>query len=109
MDQNIKCKKCRSNLIDYEKIVTEHGNQTQCLKTNTNTSNIFLMESDYPEWIKLAIKLQNWRKGKIHCPDCNTKIGGFDFIESVNCDCGESKLPEVSFTRSKIDLPLRLV
>jgi E3 ubiquitin-protein ligase RNF180 len=42
-------------------------------------------------------------KGRLHCPKCHSRVGGFDFVSGQKCACGFCVLPAVHLIRSKVD------
>ena len=44
-----------------------------------------------------------WTEGKLYCPKCNARVGGFDFLHVVPCACEEDVLPAIWCVKSKVD------
>jgi hypothetical protein len=42
-------------------------------------------------------------KGRLHCPKCQCRVGGFDFVSGQKCACGLCVLPAVHLVSSKVD------
>lgn len=106
MNDFIKCKKCRFNIINVSQTVSEHGDESVCKKDSNRTQQkLFIPESSYSSWILEAIETSNWTKGKFYCPTCNNKLGTFDFVSSGKCFCGQYCVPSVILMSSKIDYP----
>lgn len=42
--------------------------------------------------------------GKLHCPKCRTKIGGFSWDSGIACPCGEHVSPAFYLIPSKVEL-----
>jgi len=60
------------------------------------SSNVFnICDENLPQWINDAIEEGNWTKGKLSCPSCSSRIGGFDYVT-------RSSLP-IYIVRSKVD------
>jgi len=88
----LKCRKCRFLLVEQppHKILTESSEGQE-------SSNVFnICDDDLPQWINDAVEEGNWTKGKLSCPSCSSRIGGFDYVTG-------SSLP-VYIVRSKVDL-----
>ena len=47
----------------------------------------------------LRISLQGgWTKGKLSCPSCSARVGGFDFVSGTSCSS------PVYLVKSRVDL-----
>lgn len=44
-----------------------------------------------------------WTKGRLNCPNCEARVGSFDFVSQSTCACGTSVLPAVHLVKSKVD------
>jgi len=90
----LKCRKCRFLLVEQppHKIL-----DTTESAENLESSNVFnICDENLPQWINDAVEEGNWTKGKLSCPSCGSRIGGFDYVT-------RSSLP-VYIVRSKVDL-----
>ncbi|OXB80854.1 UNVERIFIED_CONTAM: hypothetical protein H355_016871, partial [Colinus virginianus] len=54
-----------------------------------------------PEWIKCVIEKAQWTAGKLYCPFCEARLGGFNFICNTKCSCGQ--LVNIHFCKSRTD------
>lgn len=107
----VKCKKCRRILFDErhtENLLLKDihilaGSTNSAFCSSNNDYNIYLNEEFLPNWIKLLIEAENWSKGRIYCPHCDSRVGGFDFICAVKCSCSNI-LPPVHINKSKVDI-----
>lgn len=59
----------------------------------------------------LFIEPLNWMtdiakqtQGKLNCPKCQSKLGNFTWINSVNCPCGKNVSPAFYLVPSKVEL-----
>jgi len=96
----LKCAACRNTLQnvqppkeDVDKLNTRGG------ATRGNKGLIPVVEEDsmpVPRWIQEKIDESGWTKGKISCPHCSARIGGFDFV-------GKGDFP-IYLVRSKVDV-----
>lgn len=81
----LKCRQCRSGFLVESKGTTEA------------TTDLYLIKDDaLPEWISDRIEEASWTKGRLNCPKCQCRVGGFDFV-------GGSGHP-VHLIKSKVDL-----
>jgi len=90
----LKCRKCRFLLVEQppHKILdaTESSNAQE-------SSNVFnICDENLPQWINDAVEEGSWTKGKLSCPSCGSRVGGFDYVT-------RSSLP-IYIVRSKVDL-----
>lgn len=115
MLRKVQCRKCREIIINNEKecefLLSAHSETA--MKTSDNEENcetlnddnlLYLNEDFIPEWIRNLIEQEQWSKGKIHCKNCNCRIGSFDFISGLKCNCSKYVLPPVHLVKSKVDL-----
>lgn len=107
-----KCKKCRKTLLDYPQCSTLFLNahnqplgvsQDECL-TVANENVIFLREESLPTWIMQKIQEAEWSKGRLNCEHCDSRLGAFDFVSGIKCECSGHVLPPVHLIKSKVDL-----
>lgn len=110
MYKNVKCRKCRQVLFgkdECSKISNAHNwnveDSTPCASI-TEEKLVFLNEDHLPEWVKSVIEAEQWSKGKLNCFHCNYRIGSFDFVSGMKCDCASFILPSVHLIKSKIDI-----
>lgn len=108
----IKCKKCRKPISDgaqtKELFLNAHssplGSSPEECASIQEENNIFLSEEFLPQWIILRIESERWSKGRLNCPSCDSRIGGFDFVSGQKCGCSSHVLPPVHIIKSKVDL-----
>merc|ERR550525_603808 len=96
--QSLKCRKCRFLVVEQppHKILSPTGLETDGDQESSNTFNI--CDENLPQWISAAVEEAGWTKGKLSCPGCGARLGGFDYVTRA---C----LP-VYIVRSKVDLKL---
>lgn len=105
----IRCQKCRNLLFADNKLCDGHGKQITYYNRSesqncTSSNNVFyIREETLPSWVKTQIDNYKWIKGKLYCQTCRHRIGAFDFVSGVKCECGSSVLPAVHVVSSKID------
>uniref|UniRef100_A0A8C0PYZ5 E3 ubiquitin-protein ligase RNF180 n=1 Tax=Canis lupus familiaris TaxID=9615 RepID=A0A8C0PYZ5_CANLF len=54
-----------------------------------------------PEWINCLIQKAQWTVGKLNCPFCGARLGGFNFVSTPKCSCGQ--LAAVHLSKSWTD------
>jgi len=90
--RSLTCKKCRLQLLE------EPRHRMMNLQGEDERANVYyIYEDTLPEWISDAVEEGNWTKGKLCCPSCKTRVGGFDFVTSLSGS-------PVYIVRSKVDL-----
>lgn len=107
MVESVKCRKCRKDLIDSLANVSSFETEKSCeegCRTFSEGTLLFLNEEALPEWIKTNVEAEAWMKGKLNCNNCKTRVGGFDFVSGLRCNCRKMVLPTVHLIRSKIDV-----
>lgn len=107
----IKCKKCRHELVreaDCQRaVVTAHGEkhyltETECC-SNSEQDSLWYLDESATAWISDLITKHEWTKGKLNCPNCEARVGSFDFVSTSACECGSRTLPAVHLVKSKVD------
>ncbi|XP_016054243.1 PREDICTED: E3 ubiquitin-protein ligase RNF180 isoform X2 [Miniopterus natalensis] len=53
-----------------------------------------------PEWINCLIQKAQWTVGKLNCPFCGARLGGFNFVSSPKCACGQRAAVHLSRSRT---------
>ncbi|CAH2000222.1 unnamed protein product [Acanthoscelides obtectus] len=115
MYSEVKCKKCRKTLFHLQQknflLNAHHENLSKNTSEMEDTCDtvrdenmVHLDENFLPHWISLKIEAEQWSKGRINCPYCDSRIGNFDFVSGSRCECSNSYLPPVHLIKSKIDL-----
>ena len=56
-----------------------------------------------PTWLKSLIDHNGQLEGKIHCRQCNSKLGAYHWKQNVKCPCTASFLPAFYFQASRVD------
>lgn len=111
----VKCKRCRRNLSNNEFILlfTSHNEVKKnpmdvgCEANDSESCSYISMEK-MPKWIEHAINQESWTKGRLHCPNCNNRIGTFNFINELKCNCSKFITLPVKITNSKVDILFHL-
>ncbi|XP_004862938.1 E3 ubiquitin-protein ligase RNF180 isoform X2 [Heterocephalus glaber] len=53
-----------------------------------------------PEWINYLIQKAQWTIGKLNCPFCGAHLGGFNFVSTPKCSCGQLAVVYLSKSRT---------
>ncbi|XP_043484308.1 E3 ubiquitin-protein ligase RNF180-like [Leptopilina heterotoma] len=109
----VKCKRCRTVIFTEEAtpLLSAHGaaeNNSENLQCSANESEncLYISTETVPDWIRDCINKELWTKGKINCLNCKSRLGSFNFVNEIKCDCGECLLPPIRIIRSKVDRPV---
>ncbi|CAK9817537.1 E3 ubiquitin-protein ligase RNF180 [Anthophora plagiata] len=107
----VKCKHCRKDLFNKLSIqlLTSHGevkrnNKDMGCGINDPECCSYMSMEKLPEWIEHAITQESWTKGRLHCPNCNNRIGSFNFVNELKCNCSQFITPPIRLTNSKVDI-----
>ncbi|KAK6635520.1 hypothetical protein RUM44_000772 [Polyplax serrata] len=109
---SVKCRKCRHLLFLHPEITLLNGHSvspTELSVKYVECSTIqednlwFLQDTNLPSWISDVVNKANWTKGKICCPNCQGRLGSFDFVSGNKCQCSSYILPPVHIVKCKVD------
>jgi len=89
----LKCRKCRVLLLEHPPHKILDITDASDSQESSNVYNI--CDENLPQWINDAVEEGSWTKGKLSCPSCSCRVGGFDYVSG-------SSLP-VYIVRSKVD------
>jgi len=93
----LKCRKCRQLLVEEPL----HKILETCVEDadEEETSNTFIIcDDNLPEWISEAVEEGSWTKGKLICPGCGVRLGGFDYVTRAS--------QSVYIVKSKVDIKM---
>ncbi|KAG5199116.1 hypothetical protein JEQ12_006816 [Ovis aries] len=98
-----KCRKCIASsgcFMEYlENQVTKNTNDSA---DDENICHVWHMNIEaLPEWIHCLIQKAQWTVGKLNCPFCGARLGGFNFVSTPKCSCGQ--LAAVHLSKSRTD------
>ncbi|XP_070332844.1 E3 ubiquitin-protein ligase RNF180 isoform X4 [Odocoileus virginianus] len=98
-----KCRKCIASsgcFVEYlENQVTKNTNDSA---DDENICHVWHMNIEaLPEWIHCLIQKAQWTVGKLNCPFCGARLGGFNFVSTPKCSCGQ--LAAVHLSKSRTD------
>ncbi|KAL6088309.1 hypothetical protein STEG23_017758, partial [Scotinomys teguina] len=98
-----KCRKCIAssgcfmNYLETQVIEDRHESVNA-----QNTCRLWHMSIEsLPEWISCLIHKAQWTVGKLNCPFCGARLGGFNFVSTPKCSCGQ--LAAVHLCKSRTD------
>ncbi|NWX88095.1 RN180 ligase, partial [Nothoprocta pentlandii] len=102
----LRCWKCRKYIASSACLIKCHGKEPfktpQLSAVAQETCNIWHVSLEaIPEWVKCAIEKAQWTTGKLHCPFCEARLGGFNFVCNTKCSCGLSV--NIHFCKSRTD------
>ncbi|XP_027979680.1 E3 ubiquitin-protein ligase RNF180 [Eumetopias jubatus] len=98
-----KCKKCIASsgcLMKYleNQVITDRHDSAD----DQSICNVWHMDIEaLPEWINCLIQKAQWTVGKLNCPFCGARLGGFNFVSTPKCSCGQ--LAAVHLSKSWTD------
>ncbi|CAH3154797.1 unnamed protein product [Porites lobata] len=104
-----RCRKCRILLfsvreLESHTVSTDQVNQVSSdLASFDKCSSWFLKDEDILPWIAESVEEAQWTEGKIYCPKCKSRIGAFDFIHGIQCNCGKFTIPAIWIQKSRVD------
>lgn len=107
-EAGFRCKKCRRTLLSNSHVVSSHGESRSgnvgfaCPINKTDTV-WYVRDENLPGWLVEQLDNGEWVKGKVYCPECNARLGSFDFVTGSKCDCNEFVLPPIHISKSRID------
>jgi len=90
-EKRLKCKKCR------ETLVKNPPNDFRESTEQEEEGNIYSLDEDScPEWVNNLVQQAGWTKGKLICPSCRQRVGGFDFVSG--------SAEPIHIVKSKVDI-----
>ncbi|XP_057350875.1 E3 ubiquitin-protein ligase RNF180 isoform X2 [Manis pentadactyla] len=67
-----------------------------------NICHVWHMNAEtLPECVNCIIEKAQWTVGKLNCPFCGAHLGGFNFVSTPKCSCGQ--LAAVHLSKSRTD------
>ncbi|NXY72069.1 RN180 ligase, partial [Glareola pratincola] len=102
----LRCWRCRKYIANSVCLAKCHGKEpsetSQPSAAAQESCNVWHVNLEaIPEWVKCVIEKAQWTIGKLHCPFCEACLGGFDFVCSTKCSCGQ--LVNIHFRKSQTD------
>ncbi|XP_040397369.1 E3 ubiquitin-protein ligase RNF180 [Cygnus olor] len=102
----LRCWRCRKYIANSNCLAKRHGkepsNTSQPSAAAQESCNVWHVNLEaIPEWVKCVIEKAQWTIGKLHCPFCEARLGGFNFVCNTKCSCGQ--LVNIHFCKSRTD------
>ncbi|CAM5145023.1 unnamed protein product [Natator depressus] len=102
----LRCWKCRKYIANSDCLIKCNGKQlsekSHYSAASQYTCNIWHINLEaLPDWVKCAIEKADWMIGKLNCPFCGARLGGFNFVSNTKCSCG--LLANIHLCKSRID------
>ena len=113
---NVKCRKCRVVLVAKSCLVDNHNEElfreeadnsmdsSPTCQSQVKEQVWFINYDEAPQDITSAFDESAWSLGKLNCTKCSARIGAFNFVQPRRCPCGQTNLPPVWLTKSKVDV-----
>jgi len=94
----LKCRKCRYLLLEQPPHrIAESSSPAAGEDDYQEASNTFnICDDNLPQWIADAVDEGSWTKGKLSCPGCGCRLGGFDYVTRAS--------EPVYIVKSKVDI-----
>ncbi|KAJ7393690.1 hypothetical protein OS493_003348 [Desmophyllum pertusum] len=107
-DSTFRCRKCRIHLFSVKQLASHKDQNLKegqiDLSSFDKCSSWFLRDyEDLLPWITESVEEAQWTEGKLYCPKCKSRIGAFDFIHGVQCNCGKFIIPAVWIQKCRVD------
>ncbi|XP_023481388.2 E3 ubiquitin-protein ligase RNF180 isoform X2 [Equus caballus] len=102
----LRCWKCRKCVASSDCFMKYLENQVVKDRHDSaddqNICHVWHMNIEVlPEWINCLIQKAQWTVGKLNCPFCGARLGGFNFVNTPKCSCGQ--LAAVHLSKSRTD------
>lgn len=83
-------------------LVFEKQNVNPFLEKNSSSNDFLTIYLQWVWWVCFfSCQQARWTIGKLHCPFCEACLGGFNFVCSTKCSCGQ--LVNIHFCKSRTD------
>ncbi|XP_041666003.1 E3 ubiquitin-protein ligase RNF180 [Cheilinus undulatus] len=95
----LRCRRCRKGILDSTCLLmqdedTDDSSVAACSIWHVNVDTL-------PEWILTSVNQAQWTMGKLNCWNCSARLGGFNFINHIECPCGLDAT--VHLSKSRVD------
>ncbi|XP_048786630.1 E3 ubiquitin-protein ligase RNF180 isoform X2 [Lagopus muta] len=102
----LRCWRCRKYIANSVCLAKCYGKEPSDISRHPavaqESCNIWHVSLEaIPEWVKCVIEKAQWTVGKLHCPFCEARLGGFNFVCNTKCSCGQ--LVNIHFCKSRTD------
>ncbi|XP_075397195.1 E3 ubiquitin-protein ligase RNF180 isoform X3 [Tenrec ecaudatus] len=98
-----KCRQCIASSDCFKKYLENQVCKDRVDSTDAQSiCHVWHMNTEaLPEWINCLIRKTRWTVGKLNCPFCGARLGGFNFVSTPKCSCGQ--LAAVHLSKSRTD------
>ncbi|KAK6494731.1 E3 ubiquitin-protein ligase RNF180-like [Huso huso] len=83
----LRCWKCRKCIIDSRSLLTKRNAGGENVPVKCSIWHVSI--EALPDWIIGHIEEAQWTIGKLNCLYCGARLGGFNFVSSAKCPCGQ--------------------
>uniref|UniRef100_A0A4W3K5E9 E3 ubiquitin-protein ligase RNF180 n=2 Tax=Callorhinchus milii TaxID=7868 RepID=A0A4W3K5E9_CALMI len=112
MEGSLRCWKCRRFVLDANSLASSHGELPSTVQKSAEKAtvqkvcNVWHVNLEaLPGWIITEIDKGQWTIGKLHCFHCGARLGGFNFVSSATCPCGQKVTVHVCKSRTDYEPP----
>ncbi|KAH3900107.1 probable Tyrosine-protein phosphatase YVH1 [Saccharomycodes ludwigii] len=113
----IRCKKCRQRLALSSSFIkheppSEESSESHFIRRAAGSRRVVDIEKSQDQCSHYFVEPLNWMKeelqgkqqleGKFNCPNCESKIGGYNWKGS-RCSCGKWMVPAIHLLAAKVD------
>nr|XP_036869610.1 E3 ubiquitin-protein ligase RNF180 isoform X2 [Manis javanica] len=97
-----KCRKCIPSSGCFMKYLENQVSKDQYDSANgQNICHVWHMNAEtLPEWVNCIIQKAQWTVRKLNCPFCGARLGGFNFVSTPKCSCGQLAAVHLSKCRT---------
>ncbi|XP_061475078.1 E3 ubiquitin-protein ligase RNF180 isoform X2 [Rhineura floridana] len=90
----LRCWKCRKYVANSDCLMKDQTGdlfeQPHCSTASQDICNVWHMNIEaLPDWVTCIIEKAQWTTGKLNCPFCGARLGGFNFVNNTKCSCGQ--------------------
>nr|XP_034956788.1 E3 ubiquitin-protein ligase RNF180 isoform X3 [Zootoca vivipara] len=91
----LRCWKCRKYVANSDCLINYQTADLVFEEPHSSTAsqdicNVWHMNIEaLPDWVTHIIENAQWTTGKLNCPFCGARLGGFNFVNNTKCSCGQ--------------------
>ncbi|XP_033020333.1 E3 ubiquitin-protein ligase RNF180 isoform X1 [Lacerta agilis] len=91
----LRCWKCRKYVANSDCLINDQTTDLVFEEPHSSTAsqdicNVWHMNIEaLPDWVTRIIENAQWTTGKLNCPFCGARLGGFNFVNNTKCSCGQ--------------------
>ncbi|XP_069696399.1 dual specificity protein phosphatase MPK-4 [Periplaneta americana] len=103
-----RCRKCRRIVASASNVLPHVPKEKQTWtdkkwSTGDRETMVLCSETFFVEPLAWMPSITQSLQGKLHCPNCKSKLGSFSWIMGCQCPCGSKISPAFYFVPSKVD------